>query len=204
MDTKEKIKNQALEMFNERGIEYVGLREIAATLNIRVSNITYYFPTKDDLVNALAMELFEHNSNVMVESDTLTMTGFLRMLYEVFQNQTTYRCLLLSIVHIMKQNKALSARYKKTVRRRNETLRANIEALTNRGYLKPPASDYADLLIPVLALLNRFWISEAMVLYRDRALEKQLQHYITLVAKLLLPYSTAKGKKEIEQFVSGL
>ena len=49
--TEEKILAKALEMFNERGIEYVGMRELAATLNIRVSNITYYFPTKDDLVN---------------------------------------------------------------------------------------------------------------------------------------------------------
>ena len=49
--------DKALEWFNERGIEYVGLRELASVLNIRVSNISYYFPTKDDLVYALSLEL---------------------------------------------------------------------------------------------------------------------------------------------------
>jgi len=48
MDTRKKILDKALEMFNERGIEYVGLRELASILDMRVSNITYYFPTKDD------------------------------------------------------------------------------------------------------------------------------------------------------------
>lgn len=46
MKTKERIVSKALELFNEHGIEYVGLRELAAHLGIRVSNITYYFPTK--------------------------------------------------------------------------------------------------------------------------------------------------------------
>ena len=58
MTTKEKILSKALEMFNDRGIEYVGLRELAAILAMRVSNITYYFPTKDDLVNQLTKSSF--------------------------------------------------------------------------------------------------------------------------------------------------
>ena len=41
--TDERIVSKALEMFNERGIEYVGLRELAATLKMRVGNITSTF-----------------------------------------------------------------------------------------------------------------------------------------------------------------
>ena len=53
MKTEEKILSKALELFNARGIEYVGLRELAGILEMRVSNITYYFPTKDELFNRL-------------------------------------------------------------------------------------------------------------------------------------------------------
>ena len=66
MNTREKILDKALEMFNERGIEYVGLRELAAILDIRVGNITYYFPTKDDLVYEISMGLNQANSAVMI------------------------------------------------------------------------------------------------------------------------------------------
>ena len=57
MNTRDKILDQSLKMFNERGIEYVGLRELAGILDIRVGNISYYFSTKDDLVYELSQEL---------------------------------------------------------------------------------------------------------------------------------------------------
>ena len=50
-ETEERIVTKALEMFNQSGVEYVGMRELAAALDMRVGNVTYYFPTKDDLVN---------------------------------------------------------------------------------------------------------------------------------------------------------
>jgi AcrR family transcriptional regulator len=46
-ETEEKILAKALEMFNERGVDSVGLRELAGILDMRVSNITYYFPTQE-------------------------------------------------------------------------------------------------------------------------------------------------------------
>src|SRR5687768_11795085 len=100
-DTRRKIRDKALEMFNERGIEYVGLRELAAILDMRVSNITYYFPTKDDLVYELSMGLNQANSAVMIVEDGMTVSQFIEMMQKVFQNHVQYRCLLLSFVHVM-------------------------------------------------------------------------------------------------------
>ena len=40
MSTKEKLVSRALDLFNENGIEYVGMRELAADLNMRVGNVT--------------------------------------------------------------------------------------------------------------------------------------------------------------------
>src|SRR4051794_3285144 len=95
IDTKQKIRDKALKMFNERGIEYVGLRELAAILGMRVSNITYYFPTKDDLVYEISMGLNRANSEVMVADNSMTLKLFIEMLYKVFQNHLEYRCLML-------------------------------------------------------------------------------------------------------------
>src|SRR5688572_17726332 len=129
LNTKQKILDKALQMFNERGIEYVGLRELAATLDIRVGNITYYFPTKDDLVNRLSLDFSELNSRVMVDNSEITLSSFLEILHIVFNNHVTYRCLLLSFVHLMEQNKLIASRYKKTQRDRNATLKSNLTTL---------------------------------------------------------------------------
>lgn len=202
MDTKQKISNKALEMFNERGIEYVGLRELAALLDMRVSNITYYFPTKDDLVNELSLELTRLNSKVLVENKNLTMTLFLQMLRRVFYNQVAYRCLFLSFVHLMEQNKLMAARYAKTQGRRNATLKSTINVLVASGYLKKECE--TAFLVSALALINRFWISEAAVSFHRLNAEGQIRHYLTLIATLLLPYATAKGTKEIRVFIKDL
>ncbi|HSU51911.1 MAG TPA: TetR/AcrR family transcriptional regulator [Segetibacter sp.] len=201
MDTRKKILDKALEMFNERGIEYVGLRELAAILDIRVSNITYYFPTKDDLVYALSLELGKANAEVIVERENLTMSAFLKMLREVFQNHIAFRCLLLSVVHLMKQNKHLSEAYKHTQKVRNAAMYSNLQALERSGYLKPKDKAEMDFLVSGISLISRFWISEAAISFDQLTVDEQIRHYLILISKLLSPYSTKKAIKEMDVFL---
>jgi AcrR family transcriptional regulator len=204
MDTRKKILDKALEMFNERGIEYVGLRELAAILGIRVSNITYYFPTKDDLVYALSLELGQKNAAVIVEREILTMSDFLEMLHEVFQNHIAFQCLLLSVVHLMKQNKHLSAGYKNTQKVRNTTIYSNLQALQRSGYLSPKDESDIEFLVSGISLISRFWISEAAVSCDGLSTKEQIRHYLSLISKLLTPYSTAKAQDDIRLFLEKL
>ncbi len=200
MTTKEKILQKALEMFNDKGIEYVGVRELAGLLNMRVSNITYYFPTKDDLVYQLSMELNELNSRIVVVSPDRTLLSFFEMLYQVFVNHVKYRCLLLSFVHLMEQNKAISAQYKNTQKDRNSALKSNIDMLISSGYLEIGNDKDTEYLVSTLSLIIRFWISEAAVSYSRLSVEMQIGHYLKVILKLLSKYATPKALAEINEF----
>src|SRR5918995_2707821 len=90
-----RIVDTALEMFNASGIEYVGMRELATALGIRIGNLTYYFPTKDDLVYRLSLQLAEENSRTIIAVEAMTMPLFFDMLRMVFRNHVKYRCLML-------------------------------------------------------------------------------------------------------------
>jgi AcrR family transcriptional regulator len=204
LNTRYKILDKALEMFNERGIEYVGLRELALILEIRVSNITYYFPTKDDLVYALSLELRKENAEIIVERESLTMLAFLQMLHRVFQNHVKFRCLLLSVVHLMQQNKHMAEEYKKTQNVRNATIRSNLQVLTDAGYLKVTDETDLEFLVSGISLISRFWISEAAVSFRKLSTDQQIHHYLSLLAKLLMPYCTEKARKDIQMFLENL
>lgn len=199
--TREAILAKALEMFNAKGVEYVGLREIAATLDIRVSNITYYFPTKDHLVNQLALDLNHLNSEFIVKDKHLTMYSFLERLQMVFRNQFTYRCMLLSIVHLVEQNKEMSVRHKQIQKDRNATLKSNIQVLAEAGYLKVNNENDVEYLISTIAMVSRFWISEAAISFRQLSPEEQIRYYLSIVAKLLSPYSTTKAKRQIHALI---
>ena len=204
MTTKEKIFSKALELFNNEGVEYVGMRELAAHLNMRVSNITYYYPTKDDLVFAISQGLKDANSKVVVASESITLAEFLNMLQQVFHNHVQYRCLLLSFVHLMEQNKVIKAQYKKTASIRNSAINSNITHLVNNGYLKFKDKSDGEYLNSALSLIIRFWISEAAISNNRMRVEKQIDHYLSITAKMILPFVTKKGKKEINMFLKML
>ena len=202
MNTREKILDKALEMFNERGIEYVGLRELAAVLEMRVGNITYYFPTKDDLVYELSLGLRDANAGLMTKKEQLTMSEFLEMLHRVFQNHVKYQCLLLSVVHLMKQNKHMEASYRKTQKQRTASMQSNLRLLADTGYLTIEDKVELDFLVKSISLVSRFWISEAAISYQQLSPAEQIRPYLELVTGLLKPYSTTKAKKEIQSFLN--
>ena len=204
ISTRQKILDKALEMFNERGIEYVGLRELAAILDIRVGNITYYFPTKDDLVYELSLELGKQNSLIIVTSSDMSISRFMSIQYQVFKNHQKFRCLLLSFVHVMKQNKLIAAAYTKRQKIRRDTIKANISVMAASGYLKLESEAENDFLVSAIALISRFWISEAAISGTKMNEEQQIRYYLNLLSGLIMPYTTARGKKDLQQFAGSL
>lgn len=201
MRTKEKILEKAKELFNETGIEYVGLREIARTLDIRVSNITYYYPTKDDLVNALWTEMNNANSTVVIQNENMTAFSFLDMLRRVFNNHFAYRCLMISFVHLLQRNKYISKHYQENINRRNEVLLHNVDTMISNGSLNA-LEDYENAsIISNLSIIIRFWISDASVSTSHSLKQSIISEYTANLARLLIPYATEKGKKEIELFL---
>lgn len=195
------IVDRALAMFNEKGVEYVGMRELAADLEMRIGNLTYYFPTKDDLVLRLSTELAEENNRTIVAHELMTMETFFEMLQSVFRNHYKYRCLMLSFVHIMQRNPLIARRYNKTQSHRNETWYKNIQALRNGKYIKADEQE-VDFLVSAIALIARFWISEAAISYRNQSEEEQARHYLKMVARIFLPYATAKGKGVLQTLLA--
>lgn len=204
MKTKDKIIKKALEMFNESGIEYVGMRELAAALNIRVGNITYYFPTKDDLVYELSIALNQLNSKLLKEETDHTIETFVLMFKNVFNNHLQYSCLLLSFVHLMKQNKRMFETYNITQDNRFAIVHANIQTLINKGYLDELDKQEIEFLVSNITLIVRFWLSEAAISYAHLTPEEQINHYVAMICRLLLPYAKSKGKKKLKPLIKNL
>ena len=200
MTTQEHIVAKALELFNRRNIEHVGMRELAAELGMRIGNITYYFPTKDDLVYRIARDLTELNSQTIVEKEEITIQSFFDMMRQAFENHCRYRCLFVSFVHLM-QNPLMAERYKISEKTRYDTWRRNVANLEKNGYIALKSAQDTEFLVSAIALIARFWISEATVSYRHLAIEKQIDHYIDIIARILLPYTTAKGRRQLQPFM---
>jgi AcrR family transcriptional regulator len=197
---EKKIIDTALKMFNEAGVEYVGMRELATALGMRIGNLTYYFPTKDDLVNRLTLELAEENNKTIVPIKEMTMDAFFEMLRQVFANHVKYKCLMLSFVHIIERNQIVAKRYSKIQVTRNETWSKNVLALKEKKYISADANEI-EFLVSSIALIARFWISEGRIAFKNIGEENQMEHYLKMIARIFLPYATVKGKKALNNLL---
>lgn len=202
---KNLILHHALKLFNENGIEYVGVREIASDLGIRVGNVTYYFPTKNDIIEGLTDQLVELNSKAIVPVAGLTIGGFLKMYVQVFENQYTYRCLFINFIHHLEQNKQFESEYIALQEKRFDALHNNMSELSANKYLKPKVDgEKMEHLISGIGFISRFWLSEARVKFKHASKTKLFQHYLTFLANFLAPYCTDKGKSELKEFIATL
>jgi len=198
---EQRIIDTALKLFNETGIEYVGMRELAAALDMRIGNLTYYFPTKDDIVNRISLELAEENNKTIVVKTEMTMDAFMEMLQHVFYNHIKYRYLMLSFVHLIERNPLIAKRYSKTQSERNATWTRNIQALIDsKNLVADPAE--VDFLTSTIALIARFWISEAVISFKGQHHDRQARHYLKMIARIFLPYATKKGKASLEAILA--
>lgn len=203
--TQEKISKRALELFNLKGIEYVGMRELAADLGLRIGNLTYYFPTKDDLVFSISKAYTESNSKIHSDLHIKSLYDFLYKNKLLFENGLKYQCLLLSMVHLMEQNALIAANYQGNVmQNRMSGLILDIELLAENKYLKFSCEDDKLLIISSNSLQSRFWLSEAVLTESRSNLARQLTHYLRMKAHLFRPYASRKGIEDINRFVGEL
>lgn len=86
-------------MFNERGLEAVGVREISRELGMSPGNISYYFPSKNDLIIEIYREFVEKTLTFFGEfgrKSDLHPKDLLTLLARVMEIQEDFRCLFLS------------------------------------------------------------------------------------------------------------
>ena len=203
---RERILHRALERFNAEGIEYVGIRDLARDLGIKGGNITYYFPTKDELVAAVGLRLRELNDRTIRVPEHPSLLAYMRMLRQAFQNHWRFRCLFMSMPNLMAQNVALSATYIGPVEKgRRRVIGDYLARLQDAGLLDPGITDEErERIVGFIALASRGWIGDASLSFRNRSPEWCMAYYLRVVADHLRGFATASGRRELARFEAEL
>jgi len=198
---RERILQRAVELFNERGVEYVGVRELAKDLGIKGGNITYYFPTKDDLVVAVAGLLRQRNDATLRIPASPSLSAYMAMLTAAFQNQYAFRGLFLSMPNLMLRNQKLAAGYVGSVEKeRRRVLRDYLAALQAAGYLRPNVEgEVLDRTVSFIGLVTRGWIGDASISFRDRTPDWCMAHYLAITADHLAGLATEQGLADLRR-----
>jgi len=197
LNTRQQILATALQAFNKQGIEASGVRDLAAILNLSAGNVTYYFPTRDEMVKELINEL---DANIRLLTDKVkieTVIDFFGQQKLIMDVQFQYRSLYLALGTLSMYNKKAGASIKKFEKRRTDQLKTALQGLTKSAQLEKLSSSDMDALLSLVHGYSNHWIVSAMINNPSGKKDQSIKTAQHGMAFLLNPYLTKKGKGDL-------
>ncbi len=200
MNTRQKILKTALKLLNEKGVNQVSAKTIAARMEISDGNLRYYFRTKEDILYALHLDLVEQLSQTydQHQRNPATLSSMYQALLDTFDQFVAYRFLLLDFTEIMRQYASIRNHYQALYRLRQQQFEQVIKDLKLSGMLRNDVSkqQYANLAAH-FNIVSDFWLAHAEILYPEDA-TNHLAHFAQVAFSLMVPYLTKEGRKEYD------
>ena len=93
-NTKQKILNSSIQLFNQNGVDAVRLQQIAEETGISVGNLAYHYKNKDAIVESVYEFIFEDFSTVLREyaiaTNMISFDAQLSLYYHFFDKYQFY------------------------------------------------------------------------------------------------------------------
>lgn len=111
--TKTKIIQKAIDLFNEHGTAAVSLNSLAEALGISTGNLQYHYHTKDEIIRAILEFMFNDWNAVYQEMDTksFTMDTLRHTLRINFRLVWKYRFFYRELTALLRNDEILAKRY---------------------------------------------------------------------------------------------
>lgn len=205
MDTKDRILEAALELYNTQGIRTITTRHIAAHLNMSPGNLHYHFKHTDDIIRTLYERLavaFDFELVQLQQSVTVHMEAILDLSARSFQLVYQYRFIFLHFVEIVWRIPAIGKDYQAlTKRRTREFIRIFQRLIENGTFRADLPQTIWPALVKQLFIVADFWLSCNEL--TDRFNEKKaLAAYQQTFFMIFLPFLAKPGKGPGARFKS--
>ncbi|MCH2080749.1 MAG: TetR/AcrR family transcriptional regulator [Saprospiraceae bacterium] len=201
MKTKDKILQEALKQFNERGTDAVSIRSIGDAVGISAGNLAYHFKNTDAIIYQLYLNLAEALNQQVAKTQDLEMTlhNLAKRTKETFQILFIYRFLLIDFVHINRRVEGLQKHFLSLMDMRKMQFRFLFELFQQKGLFRKDITNeqYAEL-SDIIILYSNAWVSDGIVRFKGTN-EALISHYARLFFMMTLPYLSAEGKGAFEE-----
>lgn len=193
-NTRIKILEAALYLFNEHGMVNVSLRQIAQALNISQGNLNYHFKLKEDIIEALYFQLVAEMDDQMkaLGSGENELSSLYQISLKTMEKMYQYKFVLIDFIHLMQENKNIKAHYASLMQIRNKEFQKIFRSLIESEILRPQEfqNEYQRL-YERMNILGDSWINVKLTFNPN----KDVKHYCDLLFEIIYPYLTKKGKE---------
>jgi AcrR family transcriptional regulator len=197
MKTREHIKQVACELFNERGLATVTLRDVAQAMNRAYGNITYHFPNKEAIVLELYADMVLGLQGVSQQFDPKDnlLKSILLAPKQTFALSLKYLFLFKDYLEILRHYPTIAEAAQQSNELRKQGLKKVFYALQAQGLLRSELEDaHLDYLMELSGVMRTFFFVQLKTAdYQSPTIESE---YMAFVNRLLHPYLTAEGQAQ--------
>ena len=186
--TRQRILDSALTMFNALGEPNVTTNHIADELEISPGNLYYHFRNKDDIIEQLFAR-FEERMDAALAAPEGRLPGLEDIwlqLHLVFECIWDYRFLYRDLVDILSRNRRLRLRFARILRRANDQAHTVMRGLVQAGIMRASKDELAATATNVLVIAT-FWLNYAAA-RGDKDEHAAIRDGIVQVMMLLAPF----------------
>lgn len=193
MTTKDKIIEQAISYFNRVGFSATSLFELANEIGMSRGNLAYHFKDKDELLKAIATQMWERMK--IERSKSLQLPSFQNLhneiqLYYRFQRQYAFIFLDTQVLN----HPLVKEQFREMTQQTIHANKAAIAFAIKLGNMKPePLPGMYHHIAFISWMLAFYWLSQQIV----RG-EKTGEDGEKMVWSILIPHFTEKG---IQSFI---
>jgi AcrR family transcriptional regulator len=188
--TRERILEASLAMFNARGEPNVTTNHIADELGISPGNLYYHFRNKDDIVEHLFARYEARIDDTLLLPDgrAPNLEDIWLQLHLVFESLWQYRFLYRDLVDILARNRKLKLRFGRIMTRASGSATELLRGLVAAGVMRASADEIRALAENIL-LIATFWMNfNAVRGGKPDADEADLNRGIHQVMMLIAPF----------------
>ncbi|MEE9373425.1 MAG: TetR/AcrR family transcriptional regulator [Saprospiraceae bacterium] len=195
MSTRRKITKEAIRLFNIKGFRAVSLNELASSLNMSRGNLTYHFPNKVALLEAISTQMWTKASKSQLKSRKLP--SFENLHDEVqryYKLQKEYAFIFLD--RHMLNHPVLKKEFREMTSQTIINNEAAIAFAIELGNMKPEniKGTYKNIAF-ITWMLTFFWLSQQII----RG-ERTSEDGEKMIWSILLPHLTKKGVISFHKF----
>ena len=186
--TRQRILDASLAMFNAQGEPNVTTNHIADELEISPGNLYYHFRNKDDIIEQLFAG-YEARMDGALTAPSGRLPGLEDVwlqLHLVFECIWDYRFLYRDLVDILTRNRRLRLRFARILKRADEQAHQVMRGLVQAGVMRASA-DEVDAAATNILVIATFWLNYAAA-RGDKDERASIRDGIVQVMMLIAPF----------------
>lgn len=193
MNTREKIIQASVDLFNEKGITPVTLRDIADRVGISIGNLAYHFKNKDFIIIEIFKMMEAERQERLSEVQLIpSFENANRQTLAILRISLKYRFFYLDTLDILRAYPEIAKLYRKQVENNIEYIKAILHYSVGSGNMRtePYEGCYRRLAETIWSVLQFWLLNEALRGVKHSANEARITMW-----SLVQPHLTEKGLK---------